>query len=333
MPTEYQAQILKLDLPGQDTLKNDAERCSADPDMLQSIGRAVRHQVRITRTDDPRFFALYTVAQANPPADLGDPSRANVVRTGQTGRERLGKSGAMSAVVQATVVDASPGSSGVRFFEVAEDDVSKTYFVVIAPHGGDIEKGTDDEAEHLVRELAAIGCPSTTWICKGFGDAVAGASQRWHITSTDLNPASFPRLATIATRKFCHGVAFHGFAKGPDDADLYIGGGASGAIKMAIRCALEGANMPLQIRIATEADDPKFQGRSADNLINRLATQGIHIEQSSDARTFSEKIANAIATVYATPLWRFGCAETDRFLAKDNGQSAGKSDGLSPGSL
>ena len=62
MPTEYEAQILKLDLPEQDALKNDAERCSADPAMLQSIGRAVGHQVRIKRADNPRFFALYTVA-------------------------------------------------------------------------------------------------------------------------------------------------------------------------------------------------------------------------------------------------------------------------------
>ena len=101
MPTEYNARILKLDLPEQDALKNDAERCSADPGMLQSIGRDVGHQVRITRADNPGFFALYTVAQANPPADLSDPSRANVVRTGLTGRERLGTPDEMKAVVQA----------------------------------------------------------------------------------------------------------------------------------------------------------------------------------------------------------------------------------------
>jgi hypothetical protein len=135
-------------------------------------------------------------------------------------------------------------------------------------------------------------------MCKGFGDGLKGASDRWHITSTDLNPASFPLLSTIATRKFCHGVAFHGFAKRADDADLYIGGGASDTLKRAIRKELVAANLPLQIRIATKDDNPKFQGRSPDNLINRLAAQGIHIEQSAEARKFSEKIANAIATVY-----------------------------------
>jgi phage replication-related protein YjqB (UPF0714/DUF867 family) len=310
MPTEYDAQILKLDLPEQDTLKNDAERCSADPRMLQSIGLAVGHQVRITRADNPGFFALYTVAQANPPADLGDPSRANVVRTGLTGRERLGTPDEMKAVVQAAVVDSDPLPNGARFFEVAEDDRTQTYFIAIAPHGGKIEERTDDEAEYLGRELTSNGYPATTWICKGFGDQLKGASDRWHITSTDLNPASFPLLRRIANRKFCHGVAFHGFSKRPDDADLYIGGRASDTLKKAIRKELVAANLPLQIRIATKDDDPKFQGRKAENLINRLAAQGIHIEQSSEARNFIENIAKAIATVYRSPKRRFLCALT-----------------------
>jgi hypothetical protein len=128
-----------------------------------------------------------------------------------------------------------------------------------------------------------------------------------------LNPASFPLLSHIATRKFCHGVAFHGFSKRPDDADLYIGGGASDTLKRAIRNELVAANLPLQMKIATDDDDPKFQGRKAENLINRLASQGIHIEQSAEARKFSEQIAKAIATVYRSPIRRFLCAWANLF--------------------
>src|SRR5215475_15303650 len=50
--THYDARILKLRLPEQDSLKNEAERCSADSAALAAIGRAVGQQVRITRTDD-----------------------------------------------------------------------------------------------------------------------------------------------------------------------------------------------------------------------------------------------------------------------------------------
>jgi hypothetical protein len=53
--------------------------------------------------------------------------------------------------------------------------------------------------------------------------------------------------------------------------------------------------------VATEIDDPKFQGRSPENLINRLAVQGIHIEQSAKARTFDLQIATAVAAVYRCP--------------------------------
>jgi hypothetical protein len=40
MSLEYKAQILRLRLPGQNTLKNAPERCSADPVMLETIGRS-----------------------------------------------------------------------------------------------------------------------------------------------------------------------------------------------------------------------------------------------------------------------------------------------------
>ena len=85
----YDARILRLRLPEQDLLRNEAERCSADAASLASIGRAVGHQVRIRRTDVDHFVAVYTISQPNP----DDPSRADVVRTGLTGRERLGTDG------------------------------------------------------------------------------------------------------------------------------------------------------------------------------------------------------------------------------------------------
>src|SRR5262245_33268462 len=205
MPTEYDAQILKLRLPEQDALKNDAERCSADPTMLSPLGRAVGQQVRIKRKDVPGFFALYTVKQANPPSDLSDPSRADVVRTGQTGRERLGATGELAAVVQATVVDAAPlpgEPNEVRFFEVAEDSCKQTYVIAIAPHGGAIEEHTDEQAEQVRRELIAQGYPASMWICKGYGDELKGASDRWHITSGDYIQLASPSYNGLSRENF-----------------------------------------------------------------------------------------------------------------------------------
>jgi hypothetical protein len=260
MPIQYDAQILKLRLPEQDELKNDAERCSADPAALNSIGRAVGHQVRIERKDDPHFIALYTVNQANPPEDLSNPSRANVVRTGQAGRERLDTSDEMEAVVHATVADTAPPPSGVRFFEVAKDDGRQTYLIAVAPHGGLIEEHTDEEAENVRRELVSSRHPASAWACKGYGDGLKGAFDRWHITSTDLHPACFPLLQPLMARKFCYGVAFHGFSKRPGEADVYIGGRASELLKRAIRNELQALNLSLEVKIATTADNPKIPG-------------------------------------------------------------------------
>jgi hypothetical protein len=187
----YHARILKLRLPEQDSLKDAAERCSADPVSLASIGRAVGQQVRIKCTDD--FVAAYTVNQPNP----DDPGLADVVRTGLAGRERLGTGDEMDqATVEATVVDAAP-TTGARFFEEAKDTRDQSYFVVIAPHGGLIEQYTDEQATEVLFQLRAAGFPASAWLCKGFGDDNKGASDRWHITSDDINPASFPLLGSL----------------------------------------------------------------------------------------------------------------------------------------
>ena len=46
--------------------------------------------------------------------------------------------------------------------------------------------------------------------CKGFKER-GGASDRWHITSTDIHEASFPCLNSVIPRCFTYAVAFHGF--------------------------------------------------------------------------------------------------------------------------
>jgi phage replication-related protein YjqB (UPF0714/DUF867 family) len=307
MSAEYEAQILKLRLPAQNALKNEAERCSADPLTLESIGRSLGQQVRIKRRDDPSFFALYTVKIANPDADRSDPGGANIVRTSKPGRDRLGTSAEMEAIVQARVVDAAPQPGepdGVRFFEEADDDGEQTYFLAIAPHGGMIEEHTDEQAAETARHLITAGFQASWWLCKGYGNEAKGALERWHITSTDLHQACFPLLESLMSRRFCYGIAFHGFQHRNDEADVYIGGGAPQPLKVVIKKALDDLDLPIKVKISTDDDSPKFQGFSPDNLINRLATHGIHIEQSTHARKkFYGEIARAISKLFA---WALG---------------------------
>jgi phage replication-related protein YjqB (UPF0714/DUF867 family) len=295
---EFEARILKLRLPEQDALKNAPERCSADPVMLESIGRCIGQQVRIRRRDDPRFAALFTAKQANPDVR----GRANVIRAGLTGRQRLGSAKEMPAIVQAQVVDPGPQPDGVSFFEVAHDDGKQAYFIAIAPHGGEIETHTDEQAELAVRKLTTDCFPASLWLCKGDGDKDKGAFDRWHITADDLQPACFPLLEPLVSRGFCYGVAFHGFDRKKGEADVYIGGAASRPLKVAIERALIALYLPIKIKISTRYDDPKFQGFSPENIINRLTTRGIQLEQSIEARKYYREIACAVAKVFASHL-------------------------------
>jgi phage replication-related protein YjqB (UPF0714/DUF867 family) len=301
-PDAYDARILKLRLPEQDKIKNASERCSVDLTTLKTIGRKRGEQIRIKRKDDARFVALYTVKQANP--DTG-PASADVVRAGQTARARLGTIATMAATVQARVVDVPPQPDepeDVRFFELAKDCGKQTYFIAIAPHGGQIEQHTDEQAVESVDDLVAADFPASWWLCKGFGDANKGAHDRWHITSTDLQPACFPLLRAISSRRFCYGVAFHGFQQKKGEADLFIGGAAPRPLKRAIERHLKDLALPIEVKISTGDDSPKFQGFSPENLINRLARRGIHLEQSLQARKFHREIAQAVAKAFRSRL-------------------------------
>jgi hypothetical protein len=60
-------------------------------------------------------------------------------------------------------------------------------------------------------------------------------------------------------------------------------------------------NLAIEVKISTSNDKPKFQGFSSENIINRLATSGIQLEQSRDAREkFGQQIAVAVARVFAS---------------------------------
>jgi len=74
----YDASV-KEALPSQTDLTDDdsrSEHCSADPEKLATVGRAPKHQVRITRNDSE--YGLYTVS------DIRPESPDNIVRMGLT---------------------------------------------------------------------------------------------------------------------------------------------------------------------------------------------------------------------------------------------------------
>jgi phage replication-related protein YjqB (UPF0714/DUF867 family) len=217
----------------------------------------------------------------------------NAVRMGLTGRERLGTSEVFTGVIDSQVPNPTVSETDAKrngdFIERL-DDVAENGLIVIAPHGGDIERHTDEQAE-LVASALGVTC----WRCKGWHHR--GAKLHWHITAADIKEASFPLLATVMTRGFTYAVAFHGL----EEAEILIGGTAPATLKHEIKGAILVATSGsgIEVRVAEPGD--VFGGDDPDNIVNRLTVAGaggIQIEQSNDARVhFGAKIAAAVVDV------------------------------------
>lgn len=231
------------------------------------MGIGVGQQVRVKRSADD--YALYTVTDEQFEACLD------------------------SQVVHPTIGVDEAAAIG-EFIERLHDDGRQSGLIAIAPHGGDIEVHTDQQAQRVATRLADMA--ATYWCCKGYHPR--GAERAWHITSVDIHPASFPLLHSVFTRQFEFAVAFHGFAR---DGILVGGAGPKALkakIKSAIQTAVAGSGIP--VRIAKPSDE--FGGDDPCNIVNRLTTgetKGIQIEQGLAARTEHwRQIADAVASVF-----------------------------------
>ena len=114
----YDASIKKALDPQQKDLIDQKEHCSADPEKLATVGRALRHQVRIKRNDDE--YGLYTVSEVR------QENPSNIVRMGKGGRERLGTSDEFDGtldlqVPHVTLTDCDAEAQG-EFVERLDDD-------------------------------------------------------------------------------------------------------------------------------------------------------------------------------------------------------------------
>jgi phage replication-related protein YjqB (UPF0714/DUF867 family) len=293
--TTYDASIRNANKSTQQDLIKQKEHCSADPEKLATVGRALGHQVRIKRNDSE--YGLYTVSEVR------QESRDNIVRMGEGGRERLGTdkefAGTLdSQVPHPTFTDEQKARDYDEFIEQLEDNGRHTGLIAIAPHGGDIEQYTDLQAEHVASRLAAKGVSS--WRCKGYKQG--GAFEAWHITSTDINEACFPGLNSVISRGFNHAVAFHGYTPEPGQPDILVGGTSPlrEEIVMAIKDAVAGSD--ITVELLDPIRDKGFNGDSLLNIVNRLTANragGVQIEQSLRARSGQgQDIADAVANVY-----------------------------------
>jgi phage replication-related protein YjqB (UPF0714/DUF867 family) len=293
--TSYTAQFI----PNKDRFdpSHRREHCSANRNQIHMIGLNPGQQVRIERpTANGTTLALYTIIDTH-------EEEPDAVYVGYTNleddlRKRLGLSnthpftGNLNAQVTAVDLTVSQARCNSEFIEQLHDNGDHRGLIVIAPHGGDIEEYTDEQAEHVSKQLSSK-CVSV-WVCKGFKEG-GGAFDRWHITSTDISKESFPKLKTVFGRRFEYAVAFHGWKRD----SICIGGSMPEPLKEKIRIEIKNA-VSSNIKVATKGDGcpANFNGNDEENIVNRLGTIGVQIEQSEEARKcYGIQIADAVASV------------------------------------
>jgi phage replication-related protein YjqB (UPF0714/DUF867 family) len=294
----YGASIKKALDSEQDDLIKRKEHCSADRERLEMVGRLLGHQVRIKRNNDE--YGLYTVSEVR------QENPDNVVRMGKGGRERLGTSDEFDAILDPQgprpTLDDSQAEHRGEFVERLDDNGWHNGLIAIAPHGGDIEPGTDLQAEHVASQLAAKGV--SAWRCKGWHPK--GALDHWHITSTDIHEASFPLLNSVISRGFRYAVAFHGFDDTNIPHDILVGGLAPDALKEKVKEAIKGV-VGSDFTVHITKPDEQFGGDDKRNIVNRLTAggaNGLQIEQKiAPRREKGLVIAEAVAKVYASELY------------------------------
>jgi phage replication-related protein YjqB (UPF0714/DUF867 family) len=282
------------------SILNHREELSINYELADYLGLTEGDQCRIVRNGHQ--YAIYTVAEIRDEPDI------SWIRMSRVARERLGTSGTFDAkILTAVVAEGLTDSQAEKQSELVErlvHDGCHNGLVVLAPHGGNVEPGTDEEAEDLHALLSAAGKEVSSWVCKGFKKG-GGAYLRWHITSTALSPNSFPGLGELynCSCKFEYAVSFHGISEanrvivgGGDDT-----GGPNG-LKEKVRDALAAVLESKGIEVVISSPTGAHAGYSEENVVNWLTSSGkngIQISQSRDVRDDHRLlVVEAVASVF-----------------------------------
>src|SRR5919201_5272400 len=169
---EIETVYAALFIPNTDRFCNhhSREHCSANGHQIRMMGLNTGQQVRIERpTANGTTLALYTISGAHDEEpnsvflDYKDPEDVGKRFGLPTIRPFQGKTNAQVVAVGLTDAEAEAYS---EFIEHLADDDHNSELVVIAPHGGDIEEHTDEQAEEVAKQL--LSKPVSVWMCKGF---------------------------------------------------------------------------------------------------------------------------------------------------------------------
>ena len=164
--------------------------------------------------------------------------------------------------------------------------------VAIAPHGGQMEPGT---AEQALR-VAALLDSCSGWAYCGYVDD-GSARERYYTTSTAIALGDHELLSRLADHTFDVAIAFHGYRPDGPHPDVYLGGTLDTSAREVLAASIAQAS-GLDVGVAQPKDGLKgdYGGVSDENIVNRLAPRSVQLEQTDDARdSFRTEICRGLA--------------------------------------
>lgn len=276
--------------------------CSLGAEVARELPVIEGMQLRL-RIEDPASGVdfpeqLCTVAEI-----LADGGRT--VRVDRDVLDAIGAEDRSSGAVSATAPHPryrtrSRADENDEFVERVENvgDGGGSDVVVLAPHGGYVEKNTGRQALVAASEY---GVPA--WTCFGFNSG-GGAYDRWHVTSTEIHPYSFPALRTVARGDYGAALAFHGH----DEETVRVGGGGA-ELRAAVGARLADAYDRMGVDVPVEVvDGGEHAGVDPANVVNWVTadgSSGVQIEQSFSVRDdhFELTAVEAIRAIVDSRRW------------------------------
>jgi phage replication-related protein YjqB (UPF0714/DUF867 family) len=162
----------------------------------------------------------------------------------------------------------------------------------LAFHGGSLEQGTDDIAREAARRAGA-----------SFYAVVQPPDLRWHVPSTQFDPAVSPHLRAVLDHVDV-AIAVHGFGREGLFTSLLLGG-TNRELASHVALALRGGLEQHGYAIVDDVDaiPAPLRGQHPDNPVNRPRAAGVQLELPPRVRGLG-------------PFWE---AENNRAAARDSG--------------
>jgi phage replication-related protein YjqB (UPF0714/DUF867 family) len=273
----------------QNALLGSSEYCSLRPDVAETLGCEPGMQLRLTPVDRGRS-ATFTIYEVH-----GSDDKAEV-RLAKKGRESL--SITPSADVVISQIAPRTDLTRMQAFEQNElvetvwDDPNQDTLLVCAPHAGDMENNTA-QAAGIVRKCLGEN-QASAYMLHGFGE---DAFNRFHITTTDMDPECYPKLTSLSDRGFTHCLTFHLW----NGDEVLLGGLADDPFRERLAGHLEDA-IDGKRPIVTDHSSGKYMASTEQNLVNRLSADGrsgVQIEMPPIiALRYRKRVARALADFY-----------------------------------